>query len=218
MAQKIQTKKTFVPTLENEKKLWKQGYRFVVGLDEVGRGPLAGPVVACAVCIKSKADPNGFKKIRDSKKLNAAQREKWYAILTKSPDIKWGIGIVSPKIIDKKNIFQATKLAMRLALKNLKVSPNFLLLDGNFLLDGFLVSQKAVPKGDTKIVSCAAASVIAKVTRDRMMVRYHEQYPKYGFNEHKGYGCKKHFQALQKYGPTPIHRKSFNPVRMAKDK
>lgn len=218
MAQKTKTEKTFVPTFEHEKKLWKQGYRFVVGLDEVGRGPLAGPVVACAVCIKNKADHNIFKKIRDSKKLNASQREKWYKALTQNPDVKWGIGIVSNKVIDKKNIFQATKLAMRLALKDLKIKPNFLLLDGSFLLDGLLVSQKAVPKGDTRIVSCAAASVIAKVIRDRMMVKYHIQYPEYGFNEHKGYGCKKHYRALEKHGPTPIHRMSFAPIKKTGDK
>lgn len=233
------------PNLQNEQKLWKQGYRFVVGLDEVGRGPLAGPVVAAAVCLAQNYRQRGIlfsaapppasglsrkpppiSKIRDSKKLNAAQREKWYKILTEHPDVNWGVGIVSHKIIDKINIFQATKLAMRLAIKNLtsqppfkrrtrgvKFKPDFLLLDGSFFLDGILVSQKAVPKGDEKIVSCAAASIIAKITRDRMMIRFHNKYPQYGFDEHKGYGCQKHYRAIKKHGPCPIHRLSFGPLK-----
>src|SRR4030042_2485979 len=157
------------PNFNEEKRLWRNGYRVVVGLDEVGRGPLAGPVVAGAVCVRKFNAPHpplkirggapslykreGWGELRDSKKLSARQREWWYEILTRHPDIRWGIGTVSEKVIDKINIFEATKLAMKKALDNLKEEPNFLLLDGNFTLEDLSISQKAIIRGDEKVFS-----------------------------------------------------------------
>ena len=143
-----------------------------------------------------------------------------YKILTNHPQIQWGIGKVSEDIIDEINIFQATKLAMRKAVKSLERKLkkegrriSFLLLDGNFPIDS-AIPQKSVIKADEKIFSCSAASIIAKVTRDRVMTRYHKKYPQYGFNRHKGYGTKFHFAMLKKYGPCKIHRKSFAPIKL----
>lgn len=217
--------------LTQEKKLWKQGFSVVAGIDEAGRGPLAGPVVACALSVKP-----GFRSIagvNDSKLLTARQRNSMHALLISHADIQWGIGIVSEKLIDKVNIFQATKLAMKRALVHLEKKINnrklndrevfcyadYLILDGNMKLD-ISVPQKSIIKGDQKIFSCAAASIIAKVTRDRIMERYHIQYPQYGFQNHKGYGTKLHFEKLRIFGPSPIHRMSFapckDPARLAK--
>jgi ribonuclease HII len=209
-------------TLTEEKKLWKKGFKEVVGLDEVGRGPLAGPVVAAAVMIKdSKTElsfmrakvkmrtksSSPFKNIRDSKKLSAKQREYFYKILTNHKEVRWGIGIVSEKTIDRINILEATKLAMLKALK--KVRADFLLLDGNFRINSVL-PQRSIIKGDEKVFSCAAASILAKVTRDRIMLKYHKKYPNYRFDLHKGYGTKLHFQMLKRFGRCAIHRNSFN--------
>jgi len=198
------------PNFTEENKLWRKGHKLVAGLDEAGRGPLAGPVVAAAVIILD------YKKIKieninDSKKLSKKQREYFYDILTKNKSIKWGIGAVSEKVIDKINILKATKLAMKKAIKNLK--PDFLLVDGNFKLD-LDIAQKSIIKGDEKVFSISAASIIAKVTRDRLMQKYHKKYPEYGFSQHKGYGTKAHFASLQKFGPCKIHRKSFYPVSL----
>ncbi len=205
-------------TLNEEKKLWEKGFRAVVGIDEVGRGPLAGPVVACAVCAKPGLAQLFKIKLRDSKQLTPKQREKLCPILTTHPAIEWGIGSVSPKLIDKINIYQATKLAMKKAVQDLqrklkKNSIDFLIIDGTMTLEKIQISQKAIVKGDEKVFSCAAASIIAKVTRDRIMLRYHKKYPQYGFNKHKGYGTKLHFKMLKKHGSCPIHRHSFAPVR-----
>jgi len=203
------------PNFNEEKKLWKNGYNFVAGLDEAGRGPLAGPVVAASVCVNFQfsisnfqSNPNYsiFKNVRDSKKLSPSQREEIYNILINHKDIKWGVGIVSEKVIDKINILEATKLAMKKSFK--KLSPNFLLLDGNFKIDS-KISQKSIIKGDSKVFSISAASIIAKVTRDKIMKKYHKKYPEYNFLKHKGYGTKAHFACLQKFGPCKIHRKSF---------
>jgi len=224
-----------------ETKLWRQGYKFVVGLDEAGRGPLAGPVVGAAVWLVNRpanflpfsalnAKPKVYsfatKRVslpvvagitgglfKDSKKLFAKQREAWYKILTQHPNIKWGIGVVSEKIIDRINIFEATKLAMKKAIKSLGVKPDYLLIDGNFTLEDLPINQKAIVRGDERIFSCAAASIIAKVTRDRIMVRYAKKYPQYDFAKHKGYGTKTHFLALKKHGPCKIHRFSFAPLK-----
>ena len=196
------------PNFEEEKMLWREGFKCVVGLDEAGRGPLAGPVVAGAVLIK-KENLEILEGINDSKKLSEKQREEFYKILTKHKDIEWGVGIVSEKIIDKINILEATKLAMKKAIKNL--NPDFLLLDGNFFINS-IVRQKSVVRGDQKVISIAAASIIAKVTRDRLMLKYHKKYPQYGFDKHKGYPTKLHVQKIKKIGICSIHRKSFAPV------
>ncbi len=220
------------PTFDYEMKLINSGFSRICGIDEVGRGPLAGPVVACAAILdidllKNPESVKRFAKIRDSKKLSAAQREKWHKILTECDKIKWAIGVVSEKIIDEINILEATKLAMDQALEKLIRQPaspsanrgepadssDFLLIDGNFTLEKFDLNQKAVPQGDEKIISVAAASIIAKVTRDRMMAEYHVKYPLYDFAKHKGYGTKKHIEAIKKFGPCPIHRRSFEPIK-----
>jgi len=200
--------------------LRKQGFNFVAGLDEAGRGPLAGPVVAATVIILDykkflRHGSGQVKNINDSKKLLEKQREKIYEDLTKDKNIKWGVGIVSEKIIDKINILQATKLAMQKSFE--KLSPDFLLLDGNFTLQqvqgkNSIVRQKSIIKGDAKVLSIAAASIIAKVTRDRIMQKLHKKYPQYGFDRHKGYGTAAHFASIEKFGPCKIHRRSFYPV------
>lgn len=204
------------PNFTEEKKLWEQGFNFVVGLDEAGRGPLAGPVVAAAVLVKKNAKIN-LKGIKDSKKLTEKQRENFYKLLTSHKDIKWGVGIVSETVIDKINILEATKLAMKKSFA--KLNPDFLLLDGNFTLrqaqgKNFIVRQKAIVGGDAKVFSCSAAGIIAKVTRDNLMQKYHLKYPEYGFAKHKGYGTKAHFAAIKKLGPCKIHRKTFYPVNL----
>ena len=221
------------PKITEERKLWRQGYQFVACIDEAGRGPLAGPVVAAAVVLTkpSLGRPKlGLSKLRDSKKLSPKRREEIYAKVVKHPAIQWGIGIVSEKVIDKINILQATQLAMRKAISHLetKLQKNhhiakhcyskkmlyidFLIVDGNKELSFMNISCKAIVKGDEKVFSCALASIIAKVTRDRMMVRYHKKYSQYGFDKHKGYGTPLHTAMLKKYGLCPIHRRSFTPV------
>ena len=205
----------------------KSGKKVVIGIDEAGRGSLGGPVVACAVMFKSK---NKIKKeiapkiknpkfLKDSKKLSPKRREEIFEILRRSPEVEWGIGRVSERVIDKINIFQATKLAMKRAvinlkskIKNQKSKIDFLLIDGNFGID-LDIPQKSIIKGDEKIFLIKLASIIAKVTRDRAMLRYHKKYPQYRFDKHKGYGTKLHFQMLKKYGPCKIHRKTFRPIK-----
>jgi len=224
---KFQFKIKKYPNFLEEIKCWKRGYKIVVGLDEAGRGPLAGPVIAAAVCtsvnLKFKTKNLKLENIKDSKKLSAIKREEWYKLLTRHSDIKWGVGIVSHRIIDRINIFQATKLAMMKAIEDLKrrdsrnydrnlLKPlDFLILDGNIKLD-LIIPQKAIVKADEKIFSCAAASIIAKVTRDRIMRRYGKKYPQYGFERHKGYGPQLNREVLKKHGPCRIHRLSFRPI------
>jgi ribonuclease HII len=201
------------PTLKEEIKLWKQGYKIVIGIDEAGRGPLAGPVVAGAVCLNYNFKITDLlSEINDSKKLSPQKREELYKIITKNKNIKWGIGIVSEKIIDNINILQATKLAMIEAIKKLKIKPDAIILDGNMKLN-VKVYQKSIINGDAKVFSIATASILAKVTRDRIMQKMHKKYPKYGFDIHKGYPTKRHIEAIQKHGICKIHRKSFGPVR-----
>ena len=215
---KTQSMKKRKITLKEEKGLWKKGYKYIAGLDEAGRGPLAGPVIAAAVMINSKIkalNPSDLK-LRDSKKLTPKAREKFYKTLTTHTGIWWGMGRVSEKVIDRINILEATKLAMKKAIKNLEKKPNkrvdFLILDGNFKID-LPITQKSVIKADNKVFSCAAASIIAKVKRDKMMERYHKKFLNYGFNQHKGYPTKLHRKMLKKYGPCQIHRKTFKPVK-----
>ncbi len=211
------------PNFNQEKRLQKKGYKRVVGLDEAGMGPLAGPVVAAAVIVKElriKKDPSRslrqkelriLKEVNDSKKLSPKKREEIFKVLIKHPAIEWGIGRVSEKIVDKINIKNAAELAMLRAVQKLKTSPDFLLIDGKYLKNNKLknINHKLIIKADEKVFSCAAASIIAKVKRDRMMIRYHKKYPQYGFAQHKGYPTKYHRKMLKKYGFCKIHRKSF---------
>lgn len=203
------------PNFNEEKTLWKKGITSVVGLDEAGRGPLAGPVVAGAVLISYKNQKeldNILKGIDDSKKLSKNKRDDFYEAITNNKNIKWGIGVVSEKVIDKINILQATKLAMQKAILDIGVSDiGFLLLDGNFKINS-VIKQKSIIMGDQKVVSISAASILAKVTRDRIMEKYDKKYPQYGFAKHKGYGTKLHLEMLKKYDLCPIHRRSFRPV------
>jgi ribonuclease HII len=208
------------PNLREEKKLWKKEFKIVVGLDEAGRGPLAGPVVAAAVSIiaNCKLKNENLKSLRDSKKLTPKKREEFLKLIMRNPFIKWGIGKVSEKIIDKINIKNAAELAMEKALKNLekkiKKKADFLLIDGNHINSKKLKARnyKLIVKGDEKVLSCAMASIIAKVTRDRIMEKYAKKFPKYGFEKHKGYATKFHLRMLKKYGPCKIHRRSFFPI------
>lgn len=207
--------------LKEEKKLWKKGYRFIVGLDEAGRGALAGPVTAAAITVwqilspKAKI-PKELKEVNDSKKLSPKKREELYQIITNYPQIEWGIGRAGPRVIDRINILEATKLAMKRSIKSLERKTSrkskHLILDGNSKID-LPVSQQSIVKADEKIFSCAIASIIAKVTRDRAMQRYHQKYSQYGFDRHKGYPTKHHKKMLKKHGICKIHRKSFKPVK-----
>ena len=176
----------------------------ICGIDEAGRGPLAGPVVAAAVVLPRDCE---ILYLNDSKKLSQKKRETLYDEIT-AKAAAWGIGMASPGRIDEINILQATYVAMRQAVKELGVTPDVLLNDA-VVLPGIEVEQVPIVKGDAKSVSIAAASILAKVTRDRMMVKYDDLYPQYGFAKHKGYGTAEHIGALKEYGPCAIHRRSF---------
>lgn len=192
------------PDFSEEKSYWAKGLNFVVGIDEAGRGPLAGPVVAGAVLVRANTELDIV--VNDSKKISEKRREELYEILTKHPDITWGVGVVSEEVIDKINILQATKIAMKKALEALP--KEVILIDGNFKIEE-TCQQKSIIKGDQKVFSIAAASIIAKVTRDRLMKEVHEKYPEYGFGKHKGYGTALHIANLKTYGALPVHRKTF---------
>ena len=177
---------------------------FVCGIDEAGRGPLAGPVVAGAVILPKN---HKIAYLNDSKQLSEKKREELYnQIMTEALAV--GVGIVSPERIDEINILQATYEAMRQAINQLKFQPEILLNDA-VIIPNVSIPQEKIIKGDAKSLSIAAASIIAKVTRDRMMKGYHELFPEYGFDKHKGYGSKDHIEAIKKYGPSPIHRRTF---------
>lgn len=204
-----------MPDFEEENKLWKEGFKNVAGIDEAGRGPLAGPVVAAVVACQnfdSSSNLSILKDVKDSKKLSPKKREEIYKILTNHSNIKWGIGIVSEKIIDKINILQATKLAMQKAIIDANIQVDYLLIDGNFGLEKVNLPQKSIIGGDDKVFSISAASIIAKVTRDKIMEKYHKKYPEYGFDNNKGYATKAHFLNITKFGPCQIHRKTFFPI------
>lgn len=202
-----------------ERQSYSRGFKFVAGLDEVGRGPLAGPVVAAAVVL-----PRGFKHsdIKDSKMLTAEQRERLLPTIRESA-LCWGVGVVEVEEIDRINILQASFLAMIKAVRALWPVPDCLLIDGNrkipaefFQMNPVsqqLPFQRTIIKGDQLCVSIAAASILAKVARDTMMVELDKTYPEYGFAHHKGYSCLMHRKALRRLGPSPIHRRSFKPVR-----
>ena len=191
---------------EEMKRYEKQyaSYEYICGIDEVGRGPLAGPVVACAVILPKDCD---ILYLNDSKKLSAKKREELYDIIMERA-VAVGLGFVGPERIDEINILQATYEAMRKAISELSVKPTLLLNDA-VTIPGVDIEQVPIIKGDAKSVSIAAASIIAKVTRDRLMVEYDKIMPEYGFASHKGYGAAAHIEALKKYGPSPIHRATF---------
>ena len=197
-----------LPDLSRERALHNEGYSKVAGIDEAGRGPLAGPVSVAAVIL-----PQGFQHsiLTDSKKLTENKREELFEELTSDPEIIWHSVLVDPETIDRINILQATWQGMREAFSGLSEPADFALIDGKPIAD-FPGKNRAVVKGDQKSLSIAAASVIAKVTRDRLMCEYSESYPHYGFEKHKGYGTRMHLEALRAHGPCPIHRRSFAPV------
>ena len=183
------------------------GYRHIAGLDEAGRGPLAGPVVAAAVMLPRRCLLAG---LNDSKQLTEAERERLYDdIRRRAAGV--GVGLASEREIDEMNILEATRLAMGRAIQSLPSMPDYLLLDA-IELPAVLLPQRAIIKGDALSVSIAAASVVAKVTRDRLMGDYHRQYPQYNFQAHKGYGTAEHLRLLAAHGPCAIHRRSFRPV------
>ncbi len=191
-----------------ESRLYNQNISSVAGVDEVGRGCLAGPVLAASVILPRNC---GIKGINDSKKLSQKKREELYDIILAGA-VAYGIGVIDSKEIDEINILQASLKAMRIAVESLRVKPQHLLIDGNQAIETEL-PQQIIKKGDARSISVGAASIIAKVTRDRMMVHLEEEYPNFKFSVHKGYGTKMHMDEIKKHGPTPIHRKTFAGVK-----
>ena len=192
----------------HEKALYEAGYRSIAGVDEAGRGPLAGPVVAAAVMLHRSISIPG---VDDSKKLSESRRESLYEEIAQK-SAGYGVGIVSGETIDRVNILRASLEAMKLAVLELPIEPDFLLVDGPYLPDIDL-PMKALCHGDSLSLSIAAASIVAKVTRDRIMRKLDKTYPQYGFVHNKGYPTAEHLAALDKFGPCEIHRRSFGPVR-----
>lgn len=190
-----------------ERKFRRSGFSLIAGVDEAGRGPLAGPVVSAAVILKSKRFEN---RIDDSKVLTALQRENAYKEITAKAYI--GIGIVDEKVIDGINILEATRLSMQKAIAQLSPQPDFVLVDGNVPLP-ITIPFKNIIDGDSLSLSIACASIAAKVSRDRIMSGYHKRWPEYNFLAHKGYGTKEHLEILRALGPSPIHRLSFAPLK-----
>lgn len=186
----------------------KSGYRFITGIDEAGRGPLAGPVVAASVMFPVNCQIEGM---RDSKKISEKKRNELFEII-KEQAVAVGIGIVYENTIDKINILQAAKVAMADSVSRLELTPDFLLIDGNQKIKS-IIPQLTIVKGDSLSSSIAAASIVAKVTRDRMMAHFHKIYPEYGFIKHKGYGTREHLENIRKFGPCKIHRKTFKGVK-----
>ncbi len=202
--------------LAHERELWKKGIARVAGVDEAGCGPLAGPVVAAAVVFPSSWLETGLcaelRGLNDSKQLSEARRERFYSLITAHPEIRHAIASVDVEMIDKVNIRQAAWRAMNLALDQLNPRPEHALVDG-LRIKWLPYAQTALVKGDARSYSIAAASVLAKVTRDRMMLEYERLYPGYGFAQHKGYGTPQHLAAIRERGACPIHRRSFAPFR-----
>ncbi len=191
----------------HEREAYRRGFRFVCGIDEAGRGPLAGPVVAAAVVLPKSVRLPG---INDSKQLTSAQRENFCARI-RSRALAIGVGVVDNVEIDRINILQATFRAMSSAVGRLEIEPDFLLIDGPYELP-LQVKQKGIVQGDCLSISIAAASIIAKVHRDRLMCEYHEIFPQYGFDSHKGYATARHCEAIRRHGPCSLHRITFNGV------
>ena len=187
-----------------ERRAHQRGYRLIAGIDEAGRGPLAGPVVAAAVIL-----PHDYEnpEIKDSKKLTPRKRERLYEVIEHDA-LSIGLGVVEASVIDDVNVFQATLMAMKEAVSNLALKPDYLIIDGSCCI--FVpLPQEAVVKGDSRSISVASASIIAKVSRDSIMEIYHRQFPQYNFLKNKGYGTGEHREAIKKYGPCKIHRRSF---------
>ncbi|MBU2025610.1 MAG: ribonuclease HII [Patescibacteria group bacterium] len=197
-------------------KILAKNHSFIGGVDEAGRGPLAGPVMAAIVIMEQK-DLKLLSKteIKDSKKLTPKKREKLFTLITRN--FPFGVGLASPQTIDRLNILGATFLAMKRSISDLKIkhklSPQIIIIDGNQIIPNLSIAQKNLPRADELIPLVSAASIIAKVSRDRLITQMAELYPQYGFELHKGYGTKKHLENLKKFGPCPIHRKSFGPVK-----
>lgn len=195
------------PSRQFEQELRSQGYTTVAGVDEAGRGPLAGPVVAASVVLPWLEN---LPDVNDSKQIGCAARERLFSEINRRA-IAVGVGVVSPQTIDSVNILQATRAAMVLAVANMNMPVDYLLIDGPISLD-LDVPQRGIPSGDKLSVSVAAASIVAKVTRDRIMALLHENFPVYGFNQNKGYPTEAHRKALKLYGPCSAHRKTFRGV------
>ena len=197
-----------MPDDQFESELHARGLKWVAGVDEAGRGPLAGPVAAAAVIL-----PRGFtcSGLDDSKKLSAKRRESLHESITTHPEVIWAVAMVSAEEIDRLNILRATHLAMRQAVEQLSQRPDHCLIDG-LPVKGFPISHDGIVKGDGKSLSIAAASIVAKVTRDRKMREMDLEFPEFGFARHQGYGTKEHLEALRIHGPCRHHRRSFQPV------
>ncbi len=198
------------PTDEFERAARLRGYRRIAGIDEVGRGPLAGPVVAAAVILPVRSRLVG---VNDSKQLSERERERFYVAICEQA-VGMGIGWADVAEIDQLNILEATRLAMRRALEQLVPPPDYVLIDA-VSLPGVSIPIRPIIKGDALSISIAAASIVAKVTRDRLMASYHDTFPEYGFLSHKGYGTAEHLERLAYHGPCSIHRRSFAPVKLA---
>lgn len=197
-----------------DKSYYDKGLNSVAGIDEAGRGPLAGPVVAAAVILPKDIE---IQHLNDSKKLTQKKRESLFEIIQKEA-IDFSIAVIDNTIVDSVNILQATFLAMKQAVKSLKTKPDLCLIDGNHKVPNIDFEQEAIIDGDAKSAAIAAASIIAKVTRDKIMLDFSIKYPNYSFEKHKGYGTKEHLKALEKFGPCKIHRISFAPVKLCKQK
>jgi len=202
--------------LAHERELWQQGLAHVAGVDEAGCGPLAGPVVAAAVMFPNNwletGLPSQFRGLNDSKQLDEAERGKFFQRIQKTPEVHFAISIVDVETIDRINIRQAAWQGMNRALDQLSPRAEHVLVDG-LRIKWLPYRQTALVKGDARSYSIAAASVLAKVTRDRLMLKYHAEYPEYGFDSHKGYGTAQHLAAIEKHGACPIHRKTFGPLK-----
>ena len=211
----------FSNSFEFELSLWQSGIARVAGVDEAGRGPLAGPVVAAAAILPPRWAESGLPAelagLNDSKQLTEVPREKYFKFLTACAEIEFGIALVDAGVIDEINILQATHRAMNDALAKLNPLPPHALVDGR-PVKTLRVPQTAIVKGDARSYSIGAASVLAKVTRDRLMLEFHARWPEYGFAEHKGYGTAKHLAAIAKHGACPIHRRTFAPLKTEEPK
>ena len=199
-----------------ERDLLNRGIKRIAGVDEAGRGPLAGPVVAAAAVLPpvwmESGLPVALRGLNDSKQLSATQREKFFAFLASSGEFLYGVAVIEAQVIDTINILRATHQAMREALEELRPAPDHVLVDG-LPVPSLRLAHTSLVRGDARSYSIAAASILAKVSRDRLMLEYDRQYPLYGFAEHKGYGTPRHLAALADHGPCPIHRRSFAPLK-----